>query len=358
MEQLNTITAEELALQPLPPPDFLIEDLLPPGLSVLGGAGKIGKSWLVLLLAMRISQGLPIWNRPTRQCDVLYLCLEDNYPRIQRRMYRLNEEPAPGLSFAIMSRGLHEGLIEQIESFIRQNPATGLVIIDTLQKVRGRRGGGGNQYASDYADVGVLKQLADRNGIGILMVHHVNKTKDRNDPFNDFKGSTGVMGGLDTSLLLNKQHRDSETATLLVTGRDVEDQELILRFENCIWKLVGEKSAQDLHADAIPPFLIRLDAFLPPGEEWAGTATELLNALGETELKPIGVLRCMTRFYYDYLIPRGIRFHTRRTGECRWIILERDADCDANDANDALCVMSKPSSEQPAAAATTRTFAS
>ena len=357
MEQLNTITAEELALQPLAPPNFLIEGLLPPGLSVLGGAGKVGKSWLVLWLAMRISQGLPVWERPTRQCDVLYLCLEDNYARIQRRMYRLNEEPAPGLSFAIMSEGLHDGLIEQIESFIRQNPATRLVIIDTLQKVRGR-GGGGNQYASDYADVGVLKQLADRHGIGILMVHHVNKTKDRNDPFNDLKGSTGIMGGLDTSFLLNKQHRDSDTATLLVTGRDIEDQELILRFENCIWKLVEEKSAKDLRADAIPPFLIRLDAFLAPGEEWAGTATELLNVLGETELKPIGVLRCMTRFYYDYLLPRGIRFHTRRTGECRWIILARDADCDANDANDAFCVISKPSSEQPAAAATTRTFAS
>ena len=52
MEQLNTITAEELALQPLAPPNFLIEGLLPPGLSVLGGAGKVGKSWLVLWLAI------------------------------------------------------------------------------------------------------------------------------------------------------------------------------------------------------------------------------------------------------------------------------------------------------------------
>ena len=341
LEQLNTITAEELALQPFAPPQFLIEDLLPPGLSVLGGAGKAGKSWLVLWLAMRISQGLPVWDRLTRKCDVLYLCLEDTYARIQQRMYRLNEEPTPGLSFAVMSNRLHEGLTDQIDGFIRQNPATGLVIIDTLQKVQ-RRGGNRDQYASDYADIGELKQLADRHGIAILMVHHLRKAVDRNDPFNDFTGSTGIMGGLDTCFLLKKQYRDSDTATLMVTGRDVEDQELILRFENCVWEPVEEKSALDLHCDAIPPFLIRLDALLQPGDEWVGTATELINVLGETELKPIGVLRCMNRFNHDYLLPRGIHFRTRRTGENRWIIMERDADCDANDGFRVLSEASLP----------------
>ena len=89
MQELRSMNAEELTAIPLPPPDFVVDRLLPMGLSLLGGAPKAGKSWLVLLLAMRITQGLPIWDRDTMQCDVLYLCLEDTFPRIQQRLFQM-----------------------------------------------------------------------------------------------------------------------------------------------------------------------------------------------------------------------------------------------------------------------------
>ena len=109
MKPMKTMNAEELSELPFPPPAFIVKDLIPRGLSVLAGAGKTGKSWLVLWLAMRVSQGLPVWERPTQQCEVLYLCLEDTFPRLQRRMYRLNEEPVPELRFAVMCDKLHGG---------------------------------------------------------------------------------------------------------------------------------------------------------------------------------------------------------------------------------------------------------
>ena len=325
---------EELAEQGFPPPSYLIEGLLQPGLSILGGASKIGKSWLVLRLGMRVSQGLPVWGRPTRRCEVLYLCLEDTYSRIQRRMYRLNEEPEPNLHFAVASELLHGGLEDQIEAFLQEHPDTGLVIIDTLQKVRPPRADNGNQYANDYEDVGSLKRLADRHGIAVLLIHHLRKTKDRSDPFNELSGSTGLMGALDTCFLLKKDYRESDTATLLVTGRDVEDQELTLRFADCVWELVERTEEEKALPNQFPPFLFSLARFMRGQTKWEGTATELLETLGETEVKARGVVRCFCRFYSDFLEPRGISFHTRRTGQSRLIYLQYDSAADRHDEDD------------------------
>ena len=80
------------------------------------------------------------------------------------------------------------------------------IIIDTLQKVREPHGAeAGNIYACDYDAMVSLKKIADKYGIGILLVHHLRKTRDNEDPFNELIGSNGVMGGLDTSLLLKRE---------------------------------------------------------------------------------------------------------------------------------------------------------
>ena len=328
MRTLETMTAEELAAQSFPPPTFIVENLIPIGMNVLGGAGKIGKSWMMLWLALRVAQGKPVWERQTMQCDVLYLCLEDTFPRIQRRMAAINETPAPGLHFAVQSGKLHDGLEEQITEHLCLHPETKLIIIDTLKKVRECNEA---SYAGDYDDVSALKAIADERNISIVVVHHLRKTKDKDDPFNELIGSNGVMGAVDTAYLLKKGFRGAKTATLLVTGRDVEDQELVLRFENCVWELVEERSEEEMQNEAVPPFLMRIVAFMQDKPCWEGTATELLEAVGETELKPTSVVRCLGEYYYELLQPQGIRFDTKRTGQSRLICLTR---CDGDDTND------------------------
>ena len=253
MRPLKTMNAEELSELPFPPPAFIVKDLIPHGLSVLAGASKTGKSWLVLWLAMRVSQGLPVWERATRQCEVLYLCLEDTFPRIQRRMYRLNEEPMPELRFAVMCDKLHGGLEEQITEQLHSYPNTGFIIIDTLQKIRDPHDtDSGNMYACDYDAMASLKRIADEHDIGILLVHHIRKTKDSEDPFNEILGSNGVMGGLDTVLLLKREYRGAESGTLRVTGRDVEDRTIPLAFHDCIWELAEPENGAE---EAPPPDL-------------------------------------------------------------------------------------------------------
>jgi len=236
MNKLHTINAEDLQNRTYDPTPFLVDELIPEGLHILAGAPKIGKSWLALWLCLCISQGQPLWNFATTQGEVLYLSLEDSFQRIQTRLFDLTEDAPSTLHFAIMADTLKHGLEQQIEQFLTGHPDTKLVVIDTLQRVRGT-GSDSNLYANDYQDIGILKQLADKRHIAILLIHHLRKLHD-DDPMNMISGSTGLSGAADSTFVLQKHSRLANIASLHCTGRDIPDRTLKLEFgeEDHIWK--------------------------------------------------------------------------------------------------------------------------
>ena len=244
IKKLDTIDADTLQAISYEPISFLVDDLLPQGLHLLAGAPKIGKSWLALWLCLRVARGEPLWNFPTHSCEVLYLCLEDSFQRIQSRLFDLTEDAPPTLHFAVMAEQLHSGLVEQIEQFLKEHPATGLVVIDTLQRIR-TVSNDVSPYANDYRDIGVLKALADRHHIAVLLVHHLRKLGD-DDPMNMISGTTGLSGATDSNFVLRKSKRRENTATLYCTGRDIVYRELSLEFnsDTHIWNLLADDCEQ------------------------------------------------------------------------------------------------------------------
>jgi RecA-family ATPase len=209
MKKIKTIDAETLLYNPLEQVEYIIEDILPTGLHLFCGASKIGKSWLMLKMCLQVSKGEPLWNLKTKQCDVLYLCLEDTYARIQSRLFKLTDEANDKLHFAISTNKISNGLVMQLEGYLQQKPNTGLIVIDTLQKIRNTNTD--SSYASDYGDISILKELADKYKIAIILVHHIRKQND-NDVFNRVSGTTGIMGSLDTTFILSKKAREESTA--------------------------------------------------------------------------------------------------------------------------------------------------
>ena len=75
--ELEFVTSDEVMDMEFSAPVFVVDQLIPRGLSLFCGQSKIGKSWLALWLAHRISTGQAVWGFPVRQCEVMYLCLED-----------------------------------------------------------------------------------------------------------------------------------------------------------------------------------------------------------------------------------------------------------------------------------------
>ena len=166
-------------------------------------------------------------------------------------------------------------------------------------------------------------------------MHHLRKLQDSDDPFNDVSGSTGIIGAADTNFILRRK-RSGNAATLLVSGRDVEYQELTLQFNDLVWELVERKNSEDIRKAELPKFLFRVVDFMECRTEWVGTATELLTEMKEQEVTPNMVTKYLGQFAYEVLEPLGIEYRTKRTGKSRLIkFLRRDGD-DANDVGIAI----------------------
>lgn len=270
---LHTISMTELyqtAFRSRPP---IIDGLLYAGAYILAGAPKIGKSFLVAQIAYHVSTGRKLWNFDVHQGTVLYLALEDDYQRIQSRMFMMyGVNDTPNLHFATAAGKIGNGLDEQLENFMREHPDTKLIIIDTMQKIR-ELGGESYSYASDYEIIGRLKQFADKYCICVLTVHHTRK-QPAGDSFEMISGTTGLLGCADGSLLMQKKKRTALEATIDVVGRDQQDQILYLKKdpETQIWNL--ERMENELHKE--PPDAVLETVAKLVKESWCGSPTDWL----------------------------------------------------------------------------------
>lgn len=322
INDLETISMTELydTVYPSKPP--LIDGLLYTGTYLFVGAPKLGKSFLMAQLAYHISTGIPLWNYTVRKGTVLYLALEDDYRRLQERLYRMfGSDSTDNLFFAVSADSLGNGLDAQLQRFMQEHTDTSLIIIDTLQKVR-EVGGDNYSYANDYEVITRLKQFADRYGICILLVHHTRK-QTADDRFDMISGTTGLLGAADGAFLLQKEKRTSNAATLEVSGRDQQDQKLYLirNPETLLWEL--QKTEAELWKEPPEPLLEKISEIFSSGStEWSGTATELCRCL-EVDCFPNALTRKLNvnagRLYNEY----GICYENSRSRSERTIRLVR-----------------------------------
>ncbi|MCB5390652.1 MULTISPECIES: AAA family ATPase [Eggerthella] len=324
---LETVTAQELLERPLEGISWLIEGLLAVGLIVLAGTPKVGKSWFAALLGLCVSTGQPFLEHATAQAEVLYLCLEDTFPRIQQRLFHLTDAANEKLHFAVMADKLQNGLVGQLERFVAQHPDTKLVIVDTLQTVRNATND--NAYAADYGDLGMLKRFADEHGLAVLLIHHTRKMSDSSNVFNMVSGSNGIMGSADETMILAKGNFFDGKATLSVTGRDVDLAEYKLAFRDCRWELIEQTSRDELEERDVPAAVLTvLDFMSNRAGNWEGTATQLIDEAGVTDVKS-NVLAKFLNEHSAFLHERGTKYDYRRTSTARLITLTKIVGADS-----------------------------
>ena len=297
----------------------IIDSLLYPGIFLLSGAPKIGKSFLVLQMAFHISTGTPLWGLEAAQNPVLYLSLEDSRARLQKRLYRMFGEQTTGdLHLATVASRTDADLLAQLQSFLEAEPETRLIIIDTLQKVR--ESSDQYSYSNDYLFISALKTLADRKGLCILLVHH-NRKQRAEDPLEEVSGTTGLTGASDGTLVLTKKNRTDDQAELSVTGRDLQDQRFYLQRdqERLSWNLIRVENA--CTPEPPDPVLSAVAGLLSEDRpSWDGTATELMKAIGSTET-PIALSMRLTTKAGQLLHDYGVSLSRSRSREERLIHL-------------------------------------
>lgn len=320
-DELQTVSMTELYDTVYPPKIPIVDGLIYAGTYLFVGAPKVGKSFFMAQLGYHVSMGMELWNYPVRKGTVLYLALEDDYARLQKRLSRMFDmESSENFYFATQSKNLNEGLEEQLNRFVKEHTDARLIIIDTLQKVR-EVGGDKFSYASDYEIVTKLKAFSDAHGICLLVVHHTRKMES-SDSFDMISGTNGLLGAADGAFVMQKEKRTDNKAVLEVAGRDQQDQRLLLDFdrEQCIWKLT--KAETELWKEPTDPILEAVAKVVSEEQPtWSGTASELLQLLPDLDVLPNILTRKLNigaeRLFVDY----GIRYESKRGHSSRIVKL-------------------------------------
>ena len=230
--------------------EWIVEQFLPPGVSLFVGRPKQGKSWLVLGIGLLVAAGRPVFGLRSTKCDVLYMALEDSERRLQGRTRKLmashglTDQDIQGFHYAIHAPRLGENLEESLCSLLDINKLIRFVIIDVMTKIRTGRKGNQSVYEYDY-DVGNRLKAVSKHcpDVAFLIVHHQNK--GQGDAIDSISGTHGLAGGFDNTYALINEGGGIE---LHINGRDIEDSDPIplLKGDDGMWTLQSRESAIDI----------------------------------------------------------------------------------------------------------------
>lgn len=239
-------SAHMLATAPIPAVPWLIEGVLPKGLSVLAGDPKAGKSLLTLEVARAVATGdAAFGNFPVRAPgEVLFLALDDPQGVVMQRL----RSPAmtgitQGTRLAVVfqcDRQESDGSFPALERWLLTHPDTSLVVVDVYASVRpvdlgSRREGG---FFADYNLGQPLKRLAEDHGIALVVNHHTRKMPHE-DWLHRISGTFGIAAVADNLFLLDAQ--DKRRAMLRGRGKQFAELGVALeRDESGHWRYTGE----------------------------------------------------------------------------------------------------------------------
>ncbi|MBM4431369.1 MAG: AAA family ATPase, partial [Chloroflexi bacterium] len=238
------ITAGELLQKDIPPLRWTVQELLiRPGLQVLAGHPKVGKSWLALQLAKSVSTGEPFLGRKVETGPVLYYALEDGEARLQGRLRMAAWTGHEKVHFSSRLPPLDNGGTACLRTAaLAYEPA--LIIVDSLAAAKSASidENEAGAVASLACELGEISRVA---GCSLLLVHHHRKHAS-GDPGLDLRGSSALYAALDGLLSLYRERGVGE-AKLTADGRDLEMQELALGWTGSGWCYLGAGEIVDQH---------------------------------------------------------------------------------------------------------------
>jgi RecA-family ATPase len=176
--QITEDELDDLLATDLPEPQWAIKELLPEGLTILGGKKNAGKSMVAFNLALAVGTGgVALGTYPVEQGDVLFYALEDTRHRLQKRARQMltGWHGRTRITMRYKAPRTDQGLLKDIEDWMDNHPDARLVVIDMLARIRPTARRNHNAYQDDYDTIAGLQTFAHQKGISILIVHHTRK---------------------------------------------------------------------------------------------------------------------------------------------------------------------------------------
>lgn len=273
-------------------PPFIVDRIMCPGLTLFAAPSKTGKSFLALDLACCVAEGKPFWNFETSAGAVLYLALEDSAWRIQDRLVKVGRnsptDVPDNLDVQLQALTIDDGLINQLEMWVSGANNPKLIIVDTLELIKGRMSRNESAYSADYRFMRPLHDFALEKGVAILCITHTRKGTGfaLDDDFDQIIGSTAQMGGSDSSWLI-KGKRGEDRKTFIATGRDFESISLeIERGSGGRWVFKGttesvQEERKNIAYEESPIVKVIRKKLVNSGGSWTTTAQNVLEEVAK-----------------------------------------------------------------------------
>jgi hypothetical protein len=205
-------SASELLLSPPPKPPEIVVGLLYQGSkTVLGGASKTNKTWVLTDLGISVATGTPWWDFPTTQGRVLYVNFELAAPFFAERIKLVaaakHVDPSQQLDVWNL-RGYAADFDELFPKIVdTAGQQYSLIILDPTYKLLGRRD---ENRAGDIASLlNGFERLAVETNAAVAFGAHFSKGNQAAKESMDRIGGSGVFArDPDTILTMTRHEKD------------------------------------------------------------------------------------------------------------------------------------------------------
>ena len=283
----------------------IVQDIFSVGVNVFGAPQKIGKTFFCLQLANCIASGQTFLEKDVQQGYVHYIALEDLKENFQKRLRNFNIDISSNLGFQFSQAYDKNFDAERIIIEQKQcHPDLKFMIIDTFAKVRNLRNMcKQDKYDYEYKELSYYHELGYKYGIGILLVTHVTKKFDRDNPFDCIYGSRGVTAAADGLLVMQRASVTTNLKEIFISGKDIPFDNVVLEQNANLLYSLTEQETEMTPADkdmiAVLLYVVKIG-------KYEGTISKLCAIVG-VGIKP-NQLSAMFKKYKNVMDEYFVRF--------------------------------------------------
>lgn len=214
------------------------------GLAMLVGTSGVGKSFVVIDMAVSVALGEPWLDLPTAQ-GAVFVIAGEGYSGFRNRLRAIAQHRGKSLrgepiffSNAAISLNDPSSVLtvrKTIESLKEKHGEPALIIIDTLH----RNAGGADENSAKDISV-VLKEIDSKlrvfsKSCAVLIVHHSGHGEKGRA-----RGSSSLYGAMDTELMLKRDGEDIVTLSVTKQKNHEPMRDVTLRFQTVNLEEIGE----------------------------------------------------------------------------------------------------------------------
>lgn len=230
------------------PAEFIVDQLIPQGLTLLVGAPKTCKSFFALQTNICVLQGKPLFGKfATKQAAVIHVTYEETpYHFNERSLMLTRGESIPDLGCILhtlppYSPNEKESGLTKLQELVHRIDAK-LIIIDPLVLFLPGFKFTMGTYRDEYKLFNSLQKFALDNKLALLGTIHDPKVSGE-DAVNSVIGSIAAAGSSDAILRLQAidKNRNNPQRTLTIVGRNFKEYERkdLLEFNDGVWQYHG-----------------------------------------------------------------------------------------------------------------------